>query len=153
MKHKTSTVSVMRSYDYCHFEYILTVEHENEADVPKDIITASVQCAELVDRSVERYRASKSYNEELQRTAYERNRIKERLRSLREARSAGHILAADDAAFLRGVDTDPGFEAKLDGRKFDYNEWESDNYDGRDIWRPHMKVAVNPLKNGELPNA
>lgn len=139
MKITTITTSVMRSYDYCHFEVGLSAETDPNAPISKQIDELHRLCIEMADRAVQRYQASKAYRDELNRTTYERDRIRERLDRLVAMRGRGETLAADDAAFLRGVDIDPGFRARLEGRKFDYEHWDDEN-----PFRPTMNVAVEP---------
>lgn len=143
MINKESSIKIMRSYDFCHFEVCLTVAHENQADLDSDIRQTSVKAAQLVDRAIERYRASRAYTLELERTKFDRDRTKQRLATLRSIRSAGETLSIDDAAFLRGVDLDPGFDARLEGKKFDYNEWEDTyGYQYDEPFRPTMNIEV-----------
>lgn len=55
---KSASVKVMLSYDYCHFEALMTVENESGLTM-RDVDDARKDCQRLADKAVSQYKTAK----------------------------------------------------------------------------------------------
>jgi hypothetical protein len=57
-KIKNASVKVMLSYDYCHFEALMSLENDNGLEL-KEIDDARKDCQRLADKAVGQYKTAK----------------------------------------------------------------------------------------------
>lgn len=112
-----SSVRVMRSHDYCHFEVVLGT---TETATPEDVDELRKTAARLVDKAVNQFKIAKRNAENL--ISYRRDiELAERIRAIPEGERS-----VDDKAYLKAFD-DGSFVAS---RRYDYEEdWHSDDDD------------------------
>ena len=98
-----ATVKVMRSYDYCHFECVLSSSGEMSLDEINDM---RKKAAILVDESVRQYKIARESESRLYSKKYD---LETSLRKLKEAKKKSKSeLTPEEAALLR-ADEDKSF--------------------------------------------
>lgn len=116
-----ASVKVMRSYDYCHFEVILTDECK-DLDAVNEL---RKQAAILVDDAVRQYRVCKSKESARQSKEWEANNLLAKIKRIEEKPSSEWTI--EETAFMR-TKADHEFWKQLHEEDYYYQDEEREHH-------------------------
>lgn len=117
-----ATVRVMRSYDYCHFEVVLSSDEEMDMDQVNEL---RKKAALLVDEGVRQYIIAKKKENDRNRRDWE---IRESLKRLEIAKQKSESeLTIEETALLR-ADADKSFWENVHKDDYYYEDEEREHH-------------------------
>lgn len=79
---KSASVKVMRSFDYCHFEVVMSIEND-DGITSIEVDNTRKNCMRLVDKAVEQYKVAKSCAAKRQEGAYHMKNFEEECKRIK----------------------------------------------------------------------
>jgi len=111
---KSTSIKVMLSYDYCHFESSMSLE--NESGVQKsEIDSARKDCMRLCDKAVSQYKIAKEMATLRQNGKYKMHNFEQECKKIEMIPEGGRTL--DQIAMLKQY-SDENWQAQFD---YDYD--------------------------------
>lgn len=105
-----STVKVMLSYDYCHFEVSKTIVNEVNADsvftapglTQNEIDDVRKDCQRLADKAVGQYRTAKEMAAKRLGSSYERMQLEKEVREIKQKKD--EYITPEDKAKIKAIE-------------------------------------------------
>lgn len=113
---KSASVKVMRSFDYCHFEVVMSIENDNGI-TSIEVDSTRKNCMRLADKAVEQYKVAKACAAKRQEGTYhmknfeqECERIKAKLPDDRTIGEMAKLKQYEDENWQAQFDYDYDYE-------------------------------------------